>query len=236
MIDQGVVDKCRKLLSLRERAGTPAEATAAAGRLAALLEKHRMSEAQLEVDTGPRGDYTAEVDAPIVGWRKLKPWRLHLVRVLCDHYGVVWWERGMKDSRAAPGVRKRALHLCGRSDDVRIVRDMYAWLCSEAKPPAGLGRGAGDSWRLGFVAGIERQLVAVRAQTAAAAAAGNQCAMVLVGRKDAALDELKKRLGKPLEDTTNATPQVDIRAFRAGHATGAVFALEKRLQGGDHGS
>lgn len=233
MIEQGIVEKLRKLVTLRDRAGTPAEATAAAGRLAALLEKHRMTEAQLEVDTGTAGEYTAEFKAPIVGWREFKPWRMHLVRSLADHYGVVHWERSLRDKKAPRGVRCTSIHLCGRSDDVRLVREMYTWLSSEARPPAGLGRRGADSWRLGFVAGIERQLIDVRAATAAAAAAGNQCAMVLVGRQEAAMDELKRQLGKPLEETRHRTPDFDKRAFVAGHETGRAFALNKRLEGGE---
>lgn len=200
-----VIDKARRLLQLRDRAATPGEAQAAARALAKMLDKHRISIAELEM----RGDQDAEPmsadkQEPLLRYKRLPLWKKDLVRALCEHYGVACWRNGRVRGYDHHGRRRvsYAMHMCGRKSDMDMVRYMFAWLsaeteCLSRQECAGLGSVSHNSWRRGFVAGIKKQLRMARDDVAEQ---NSDAALVLRRRRDDASDVMRKLIdlaGKP---------------------------------------
>lgn len=192
-----ILDRARKLLRLRERAATPGEAQAAARALAKLLDKHRITIASLEMSgAADAQSMFADKTDPLLTFTRLPGWKSHLIKLLCRHYGVAYWRR--KSTRGADGRGRQlysyAIHLCGREDDVAVVRQMFAWLSVEATRLShgeceGRGAPSHNSWRRGFVAGIGRQLTGARAEVSTLHA---DAAMALRNRYDDAREFMRE--------------------------------------------
>lgn len=164
-----IIQKAKKLIALRDRAGTPDEAKAAARALAGLLEKHRISLTELESGGAPKERIIADTAESIISWLRGTAWRRELLDRLCEHYGVAnwFWQKHAGFTRAGNHRWEKAFHLCGRPSDIAMVRYMFAWLSNETvrlgkNECAGRGRSFSNGWMLGFVDGIAKQLNAVR--------------------------------------------------------------------------
>lgn len=238
-----VVALCRKLLRLQKRAATAGEAQAAAHALARLLDKHRLTLAQLEA-AGERqpGACTADTDRPLYTWRRVEPWRYRLGAVLCEHYGVATWERRW---RKWPGgsPRDSGMYLCGTVEDVALVRELFAWLVPEALRLAapecrGRGRVYRNSWLEGFVAGLHHQLKLARAAAEEQARAEGQrtAALVLWGEHARRAEEALAAAALGPLNTYTARSQARLRrdAYLGGVEAGAVIHLGGRLA--EHGA
>ena len=194
-----VIEKARRLLQLRERAATPGEAQAAARALAKMLDKHRISIAELEMQGNREVEpLLADVDDPLICYNRLAAWKNRLIHVLCKHYGVACWRRGKIRGRAYDGRRKMAyaMHLCGRKSDMDMVRHMLAWLSTEVERLSrqeceGLGTVSHNSWRRGFVDGLDKQLRMARDDVAEHS---SDAALVLRKRLDDANDFLDRAI------------------------------------------
>lgn len=221
------IETARKLLRLRDRAGTPAEAQAAAHALARLLDRHRIAVAELEAGgSQPAEPFVADKGRPLYEYRRVTVWRRDLGLVLCEHFGVACWVR----ARQRPGhARECAMHLCGRPSDIELVRGLYTWLGAEI---VRLGecycsrRGVRfrSSWQRGFVAGVEQQLRSAREQ----AKAESSFAMVLYSRGEDArrymesLLELQKTCWRSRADTHQL-------AYLDGLEQGSAIHLGERI-------
>lgn len=234
-----VIEKARKLLQLRDRAATPGEAQAAARALAKMLDKHRISIAELEM----RGDQDAEpmsVDEqePLLSYRRLPIWKKNLIRSLCEHYGVACWRVGKWNSYDGRGRRRMdyAMHLCGRKSDMDMVRYMLAWLSTEIghlsrQECAGMGSISHSSWRRGFVTGLTRQLQMARDDVATA---NSDAALVLRKRHDDARDFLRKMIDLTKVKKSYHHIYHDPAAHAAGKRRGEAQHLGDKLDSGVH--
>lgn len=181
-----VLSKARKLLRLKERAGTQSEALAAARALAKLLDKHRIAVTELELSSGKTNEpFVANKQEPLYAYRRVTPWRRELGFALCNHFGVALWQRTTVYRDSEPS--ERSLCMCGRASDIELVRAMYSWLTQEIECLAvaecsGMGRGYSNSWKRGFAFGVNKQLESLREELSEA----HCSAMVLYGRGDAA--------------------------------------------------
>jgi hypothetical protein len=235
-----VIEKARRLLQLRDRAATPGEAQAAARALAKMLDKHRISIAELEM----RGDQDAEPMAvderePLLKYTRLPLWKKDLIHALCKHYGVACWRNGKVQGYTLRGHRKvsYAMHLCGRKSDMDMVRYMLAWLSTETENLSrqeceGLGSVSHNSWRRGFVKGIKKQLQMARDDVASTS---SDAALVLRKRRDDASDFLHKMVdltGKPKKSYHRLYHDPDAHA--AGVRRGQAQHLGDRLDSGLH--
>jgi hypothetical protein len=193
-----VIEKARKLLQLREHAATPGEAQAAARALAKMLDKHRISIAELEMAGEAESEQiVADDNDPLLTYSRLAGWRRSLVHVLCTHYGVACWRKGriFTDMRGRR-KRKSAMHMCGRPSDMAMVRYMYAWLSTEIErlsrqECAGSGAVSHNSWRRGFVHGIESQLMMARDD---ASEDNSKAALVLRKRREDAREFMRRAI------------------------------------------
>lgn len=225
-----IIERARKLLRLRERAGSAGEAAAAAKALALLLDKHRLDVAALEAGGAQDGErFVADTDRPLASWQRVEPWRRNLALVLAAHFGCCCWQQGFR----APGFATvHYLHVCGRPSDVELVRGMYHWLASEATRLSASecrGRGASyaRSWRAGFVTGIERQLAVARGELTET----DSRALVLYDRGRQAAEYLKglnERLGTV---TVSSRQRLDARGYVSGRRMGTRIHLGGRIDG-----
>lgn len=194
-----VIEKARRLLRLRDRAATAGEAQAAAHALARMLEKHRITVAELEMrGAGGAEAMVADKSRPLVRYQRLSHWRARLVEVLCEHYGIAFWRRSHVSGTDSKGrIRSNhAIHLCGRPSDVATVRHMFAWLSGEAerlgrKECDGKGTIAHNNWRTGFVEGLDEQLKQARGSIAFG---HDEAAIILRERQSEAFDFLRIEL------------------------------------------
>ncbi len=222
-----IIEKAKKLLNLKERAGTPAEAEAAARALSKLIDKYRISIAELEAAGEPAEQCVVDETEPLLQWKRLNLYKRRLCSVLCDHYGVAWWQRAWPAGNNRRGVVwNRAVHLCGRASDIAVLRYMYAWLSAEIERLAaqyGGSRTERRSFKLGFVAGIERQLAAGRKEVEA------EHGLVLRSR----IHDAKKALYEMFPEMGNAKnrePEIDPLAFIEGRKSGNAMHLGERFE------
>lgn len=222
------VARARKLLELERRTNYPAEAQAAARALAKLLERERISVAELELSGERSADGLVVADDPLLRWRRLVAWRRDLADILCHHHGVAWWQRNWPDGAAA-------VMMCGRADDIALVRSMYDWLAEETMHLCRISCEGQDQryrrgWRIGFVGGIAAQLKEAREQVAAEAQSDGrqQAALAVRDRASAAQEHLETVLGKmPVKDWTGKDPELG--AYLSGSKRGRQIHLGGRI-------
>lgn len=232
----GILSKARKLLRLKERAGTKAEALAAARALARLLDKHRIEVAELEVADrqAPEG-FTANKTQPLYEYKRVTPWRRELGFALCKHFGVALWQRTKLHRKGVPS--DHSMCMCGRPSDIELVRSMYNWLTSEIEclsvgACSGMSRSYANSWRRGFAYGVHKQLEDLRSELSEE----HPSAMVLYSRQDDArqfLDALLEPKGpgdrKPATIRWRDRGAHDAYGFASGYMRGKQHHLGERL-------
>jgi hypothetical protein len=119
-----VIDRVRKLLTLAERSGSPAEAALAATRAQELIAEHRLAEADLSIAGGEDVPDERVIEEQIEGEyarRKAQAWRVTLAGVLARSFGckIYYWQ---KSSR---------IQAIGRESDVQTLRYVQGYLSLE---------------------------------------------------------------------------------------------------------
>lgn len=230
-----IIEKAKKLLALRDRAGTRGEAEAAARALAKMLDKHRITMAQLQTEAGNVESAVADEKTPLIVWRRAAAWRRTLIDALCDHYGVAHWRAKRLVGFTRNGRKKysHAIHLCGRPSDVALVRHLFAWLSAELTrignaECAGHGFSFKNSWMLGFAEGINKQLNQAREEVVQDM---GDAAMVLQTRADEAMRALEDQIRglSHLSYTVSYRPA----AYAAGQRRGVAHHIGDKLDTGN---
>lgn len=151
-----VIGKVQKLLALANSSSAHEAANAAAA-ANKLIDAYRLSELDLAVDQ-QESDPIMEDDEYIYETGRIVPWKVRMIHVLADHYGVA----NFNDNHFATGRKVSRFKLVGRTSDIKIVRYMFAWLTAECQRLAGSIKGRGHvaiaSYCEGFVAGVAMQL------------------------------------------------------------------------------
>lgn len=232
---QDIIEKAKKLLALRDRAGTRAEAEAAARALARILDKHRITMAEIATQKGDDETIVADAKLPLIEWRRAVAWRRSLINALCAHYGVACWRAKRYIGHARDGRRRYvyAMHLCGRPSDVALVRYLFAWLSTELArisevECAGRGNSFKNSWMLGFAEGINQQLNAAREEIAKEMGDG---ALALLNRQQEAMMALEQQI-KGLT-TIKYSMRIHGDAHEAGKKHGKSHHLGDKLDTGN---
>lgn len=230
---ESAIDTARKLLRLKDRAGTPAEALAAARALSKLLDKHRIAVTELEMDGSQDAEpFEAAKDDPLYEFKRVQPWKRDLGSVLAKHFGCAYWQRTRKFHTGQ--TSEHAMCLCGRPSDIALVRGMYTWLTGEIAQLSvthcrGEGARYSNSWRKGFVTGVDIQLTATRDELQAKTTA----AMVLYGREEQAQKYLQSVFEQMGTITWKSSVRADRTAYFAGLRVGKTSPLGPRLQGAE---
>jgi hypothetical protein len=225
---EAVIRKVRQLLALSQSAN---EHESRAATLAAdlLIQKHRLSEAQLQ------GDSPGRIGSTVVTLRLVGLWRNVLLSRLARQYGcAVVQDRG-------GGIRA-----WGRPDDLSLLGVMFERLTAQVdrltvNRCAGKGRSYADSYRKGCVMALYELLDKAKAQ--AAEGAPGQAIVRLDARESEAAEARDAELGgsgaivrggKPREVTVNPeafrTGQEDGRHIHLGESIGDAVRAPRRLQ------
>lgn len=191
-----ILDKLERIKRLHERAGTPAEAEAAAAALTKLLTKHNLTAAEFDhrLERTPQDDY---------------------VKHIVDLGGRTSWQRELLDQLAYNNFC-RAVHLLGHDKsflvgeprNIEVVRDLYAHLRREVDRLADHAwdeakRGGtwldARSWKRAYRLGVVEGIGAAMAEAKRAATAEVEHGSELVLVKDAELAVAQERLVGPTQ-------------------------------------
>lgn len=174
MTDDTIITKIQKLLAL---ANSPNEheAQAAARKAVELMEKHRISDAEVEARTGTRNSEPITTDhAPLYKAGKEIRWKTVLGSAVAKSHGCQTWLRTWK---GGGGFEQRII---GRASDVEAIRTLFDWLCLTAERLRARQHSPSyyvteKKWRsdyiYGFASGVSVQIAAARAQAQAEAQA-----------------------------------------------------------------
>lgn len=176
-----ILDKVRKLRELAARSTSLAESATAAAQADAIIQRYRLSEADVEAAGAAPTEAIDSPEEPLwSGGKRTDTVAMRLSAVLAEHYGCVsYGQRTYVDGRTESVV----LRLAGRASDVAIVRYMFAWLRAEIERLAQCEAGpARPSFRHGAVSGIKAAFTASMRATVAAQTQSGAGAMVLSSR------------------------------------------------------
>jgi hypothetical protein len=224
-MNASILRKARALRRLASNAGSPEEAQAAARVLAELIDRHRISQAELEEQGAATESFERAV---LFEAGRARAWRIDLAAVLCRHFSV--YLVGRRQTVRRPTT---IYEMCGTDDDIASVRYMHAWLASECQRLSTRqrrGLRTRDSWRLGFVHGVAKQLAASRSERATSSA------LVHLGSRLArAKDHFHAALGR--EPTMRQRrPTVDAEAYLNGMVEGLGHQMTKPIGQGSASS
>lgn len=143
--------KLRALQALAQRAATEAEAAAAAGRLHALLLRHRLTADDLDFDERS----FAEDGEPLFASSRIPTWKWYLAFVIADANHVFLWVEELE--------RLRQVRAVGGRPDVDALRYLFELvLCQlerlSRRACSGRPRGYGLSYRMGVVDAVKEKL------------------------------------------------------------------------------
>ncbi len=191
-----IMDKLERVKRLQERAGTVAEAEAAAAALTKLLTKYNLTAAEFDhrIERNPQDDY---------------------VRQTVDLDGRTSWQRDLLGAvahhnfcRVVHIARTDLSYLVGEPRNIEIVRDLYTYLRREVDRLADRAweeaRGSSPDWissrewkrsyRAGVVDGIGMAMTEAKRTAVAEVEHGSQLVLV----KDAELTAARDRLIGPV--------------------------------------
>jgi len=220
------IAKVRALRNLANSASQH-EAEVAAAMADALIQKYRLSEAEIGSGSGTEPqECVGEDGTPLaIFGAKLTPWRAQLGGNLARHYGcAVFVLRS----------REVTLQIVGRPSDIEIVRYMYAWLTAEITrlSQTEADRRSRGAFCLGATVGLHAAMQRSRAVAEGQHGSehGSGAAMVLASRSD----EAKRWMGAAhvfRKKTVGGGRVSDAAAFMRGGRAGASIHVGHALDG-----
>lgn len=222
-----VIKRIQGLQAL-SKSSNPAEAAVAAAIASKLIDKHRISEMQLEVDTSQ--DPLAEDTDYVYQTGRLIPWKSSLISVLAAHYGVSI----MNDITKATGRKVSRYKMFGRKSDMQIVRYMFGWLLYECQRLSDIeAKGKGHvyvfSYCDGFVNGVSLKLQESRAELKREY---ESSALVKLDSRAIESKNFMHQMNPFLRSAKNfSQSQRDIGAFILGQAQGKNVQINAALNG-----
>lgn len=236
-----VIARINKLRELAKGTTNEHEAAAATGQAARLIDKHQLSEMDLQVK-GEKGSEPVEVlNEPLYKTGRAMAWVGRLALVLSEHYGCTgYWDHVVDPmeiaSKNPKAVRNsyKAFKMVGRKSDSEIIRYMFDWLqpviVDLMKVNAyGQGMRYSQNYALGVVAGIEKQLKLEHKRMQEEAATNNTSqAMVLLDNRFALSTTHMKTNVKGLRDKFSSLRN-DSDARARGVKAGESISLNKGL-------
>ena len=222
-----ILQKVRKLRELATRTTSVAEATAAAAQADAIIQRYRLSEADVEASGAQPAEPIDSPEEPLwTGGGRTDTVAMRLSAVLAEHYGCASYR---VRTRVMGRTESVTLRLAGRASDVAIVRYMFAWLRAEIERLAQREPGtARPSFRHGAVSGISFALDAATKATVRASTGSGAGAMVLASRAAEAerwLATTEPDMGKSRPVGGNLDPDAFARGARAGREMSIGAAL-----------
>ena len=146
---KSIIEKIAHLRALASKAGTQAEAEAAAGMAEKLIAQYEIEEADLEARGDQASENVEEADPlHVYAGTNAEGWRGSLAHGLANVHGCFSYQ----SHDAGKAVQK----IAGRPSSVAIVRYLFGWLCYEIERLAQneRGRSARHAFKMGAVSGM----------------------------------------------------------------------------------
>lgn len=194
-------DKLAKILRLADRAGTPAEAEAAAAMAAKLAEQYGIDLLEIrDTENDPLDGLIGEELGQVAG-----TWRRTLLAGIGRRFGVVLFHRKERKSS-----HSRVIELYGRPELIEATKQMYehfVTLCDRLtlERCVGMGKAYSMSWRYGFITGILKAMK------------GENRSIIVLSKEAEALRESVHPDGKTIKSRPRIT---DADGFDAGRQAG----------------
>lgn len=215
----------------------------AAAAAARLIDRHQLSEMDLEVQGQKNAEPVLEDAEPLHKTGRAMPWVGYLAMTLCEHYGCTGYWNHANDAEEVFAKNPKAIRdsykafkMVGRKTDIEVVRYMFTWL----QPvivylmklnASGKGMKYSQNYGLGVVTGIKNQLAMEHKKAKEDAMASNQSqAMVLLDSRLAISQAHLKSSVKGLH-TRYSNLGNDREAKQRGIAAGESIRLTKGLPG-----
>lgn len=207
---QSVIEKVRKLIALTSSSNA-AEAATAAAIANKLIDQYRLSEADIDA---PDMDAIIEDDQFIYETGRVTRWKQNLLAVLTKHYGTVGFNKISYENNRKVSRYK----LIGRKTDIDITRHMFNWIVDECnrlseKEAYGKGRVYVNSYCMGFVEGIYRQLQNSRKEVAEKA---STTALVKINNRQSEANDFLNKKYKVKNANNQSQSKIDHSAYSAG--------------------
>jgi Protein of unknown function (DUF2786) len=221
-----ILDRVRRLLAL-SKSGNSNEAAAAAAAANRLIDKYRLSEIDLEISGSTAEPVEEDVDY-IYETGRTTPWKMRLMGVLVQHYGLAHWN----DNHYPQGRKVSRFRLIGRKSDITIAKYMFTWLVTECQRLADLeakgnGRVYVESFCQGFVVGIADQLKASRSEIQKESTSA--AIVKMDGRVAEATDWMRQHRTNLVYGKSSSHVRLDQTGLASGKSKGAAFHLGASL-------
>lgn len=155
-MDKAIIAKINNLFALSEGTSNPNEAANAAFQAQKLLEKHKLTRAAIEVESGERDEEPViEHSSPLEEVKRSTWWKDFLANAICSTNGCeAYW-----DHRGAV----KLLKLVGRQSDIDICRWLYVSVTNQiealCKGAMLAGHGRGKRWANSFKQGATSTVI-----------------------------------------------------------------------------
>lgn len=236
-----VIARVNKLRELAKGTTNEHEAAAATGQAARLIDKHQLSEMDLQVKGEKDAEPISVLNDPLYKTGRAMAWISKLAVVLCEHYGCTgYWDHVVDPMTIAnknpKAVRDsyKAFKMVGRTSDAEVIRYMFDWLqpvIVDLMKVNASGRGMrySQNYALGVVDGIDRQLKLEHERAHAEAARNNtsQAMILLDNRLVMSKDHMENNVKGLYQKYSNLKNDSDAKA--RGIRAGESISLNKGL-------
>lgn len=224
---KSIIEKIAHLRALASKAGTQAEAEAAAGMAEKLIAQYEIEEADLE-SAGSQAAEEVEEGEVLHAYEgsHAESWRGTLACGLAKIHGCYSFHGREGD--------KAVQRIAGRPSSVAIVRYLFGWLCYEIERLAQneRGRAARHAFKMGAVSGYLSVLRKAQQQATAAqqTPTAQGFGLVVVSRAEEAQRYFEKAL--KVKFVTRTTRVTDGGAYGRGREAGSSLSTGAGLNGG----
>ena len=222
-----IIAKIAHLRELASKAGTQAEAEAAAGMAEKLIAQYEIEEADLEARGDQASEEVGEADPlHVYAGTNAEGWRGSLAHGLANVHGCFSYQ--------SHDHGKAVQKIAGRPSSVAIVRYLFGWLTYEIERLAQneRGRSARHAFKMGAVCGYLSVLRKAHreATTAQQSASGQSFGLVVADRTKEAQRFLEKTTGAHFRSTRIGVSNGD--AYGRGKEAGSNLSTGAGLNGG----
>ena len=225
-----LIKKVKDLRALAARAGTPAEAEAAAAAAERIIVQHMIDEAAIAASESRAEELPAEGD-PIWEGTSTKVWINMLAGGLAKMHGCAVLI--LKESRGRKTLSVK-IRIAGTKTNIELVRYLFAWLTLEIERFACRehGTSARNSFRVGAVCGVLSAMEAGQKTELRAQPQGKSTEMVLVSQSAKARDVLVRSAKGKIGRSSGASLH-DGAAFDRGKKVGEGISQRHGLKAGE---
>jgi hypothetical protein len=217
MTQEKIIERVRQLLALANNNDNPQEAALAAQRAQELMQRHKVSSAQLDVE-----DDVEVVERVLTTGKAVSKWKSGLLTGVCEAFCC--------KAFILAGPTGRRLTLIGKRDDADAAVYVYRYLCAEIERLAKTANGSGKRWINSFKVGAAHEIsLRLQQQNQRWRATVDEKTTALVRRDDQAIDDFL--IGSKIKRPRNTNSIVDTAAWISGRSAGNKIVLPGKGKG-----